>query len=206
MSCVKRRQFCTFLKVLMATYIFVALPQSIHLLGTGTMHNEHEGDGSVRSNLSEKINFVVTSCNGNIFCVTGALWGESTGERMTHTCVNKLNIIDWDNSWLVTWSASSHYLNQCWNFVMWTWKKLQCNLNQNLYILFKKINGKISPAKLRAFFWASMGEHDCDPLLLCWLIEQLYSCHCWQSTFHIKYIKTHKYIKSYILMLKHFFI
>ena len=31
------------------------------------------------------------------------------------------------------------------------------------------------------------------------MIEQLYSCHCWQSTFHIKYIKTHKHIKSYTI-------
>ena len=30
--------------------------------------------------------------------------------------------------------------------------------------------------------------------------------HCWQSTFHIKHIKTHIHLKSYILMLKPFFL
>ena len=39
-----------------------------------------------------------------------------------------------------------------------------------------------------------------------WLIEQLYSRHCWQGTFYIKYINTHMYLKSCILMLKPFFL
>ena len=36
--------------------------------------------------------------------------------------------------WLVTWTAPSHYLNQCCNIVNWTLgNKLQWNLNQNSY-------------------------------------------------------------------------
>ena len=44
------------------------------------------------------------------------LWG-----RMTHIYVIKLT----------TWSASSHYLNQCWNIVNSHGTKLQWNLNRN---------------------------------------------------------------------------
>ena len=41
----------------------------------------------------------------------------------------------WFRQWLVTWSAPSHYLNQCWNIVNWTLRnKLQWNSNQNTKI------------------------------------------------------------------------
>ena len=43
-------------------------------------------------------------------------WG-----RVTHICLGKL-----------TWTAPSHYLNQCWNIVYWTLRnKLQWNFNRN---------------------------------------------------------------------------
>ena len=56
-------------------------------------------------------------------------WG-----RVTHICVANLTIIGSDNG---SWSAPSHYLNQCWNIVNWTLRsKLQCNFNwiSNIFI------------------------------------------------------------------------
>ena len=41
----------------------------------------------------------------------------------------------WFRQWLVAWSASSHYLNQCWDIVNWTLRdKLQWSRNRNSYI------------------------------------------------------------------------
>ena len=41
--------------------------------------------------------------------------------------------------WLVAWMAPSHYLNQWWNIVNWTWSnKLQWNVNQNKKLFFCK--------------------------------------------------------------------
>ena len=41
----------------------------------------------------------------------------------------------WFSSWLVAWSAPSHYLNQCWNIANWTIKDyIQWNRNQSSYI------------------------------------------------------------------------
>ena len=40
----------------------------------------------------------------------------------------------------------------------------------------------------------------------CWLSEQLNSRHCWQIKFDIKSIKKHIYSKSYIYLLKPFFL
>ena len=51
---------------------------------------------------------------------------------MTHICVGNLTIIGSDG-----WTAPSHYLYQCWNFVNWTFRnKLQWNLirNWNIFI------------------------------------------------------------------------
>ena len=46
-----------------------------------------------------------------------------------HICVSELGQ-HWFRQWLVTWSAPSHYLNQCWNIVNWTFRnKLQWNSN-----------------------------------------------------------------------------
>ena len=40
---------------------------------------------------------------------------------------------------IVTWSATSHYLNQCWNIVNWTPRnKLQWNFNRNSYIFIQE--------------------------------------------------------------------
>ena len=51
--------------------------------------------------------------------------------RVTHICVSKLTIIGSDSGW----TASSHYLNQCWNIINFILRnKLQWNLNRNSYI------------------------------------------------------------------------
>ena len=51
-------------------------------------------------------------------------WG-----RVTHICVVELGH-HWFRQWLVACSALSHYLNQCWNIVNWTFRnKLQWNFN-----------------------------------------------------------------------------
>ena len=42
-------------------------------------------------------------------------WG-----RMTHICVTKQINHNWFRQWLVAWLVPSHYLNQCWNIVIWT--------------------------------------------------------------------------------------
>ena len=40
-----------------------------------------------------------------------------------------------DNGLIVAYSAPSHYLNQCWNIINWTFRdKFQWNLNRNLFI------------------------------------------------------------------------
>ena len=38
----------------------------------------------------------------------------------------------------MTWSAPSHYLNQCWHIVNGTLRKFQWNLNQNSHIIFQE--------------------------------------------------------------------
>ena len=45
----------------------------------------------------------------------------------------------WFRQWLVAWSATSHYLNQCWDIVNWTLRnKLQWNFNRNFNIFIQK--------------------------------------------------------------------
>ena len=48
----------------------------------------------------------------------------------------------WSRQWLITWSAvsaSSHYLNQCWNIINWTLRnKLQGNFNRNSCIFIQE--------------------------------------------------------------------
>ena len=64
----------------------------------------------------------------NLSCAHLTHWG-----GVTHICVVELGH-HWFRWWLVACSASSHYLNQCWNIVNWTLgNKLQWNLNQNLH-------------------------------------------------------------------------
>ena len=58
-------------------------------------------------------------------------WG-----RVTHICVSWLDHHRF-RSWLVAWTAPSHYPNQCWNIVNWTLRnKLQWifNRNSNIFI------------------------------------------------------------------------
>ena len=61
---------------------------------------------------------------------------------MAGECLNSLRPSDaymchwykhhWFISWLVAWTAASHYLNQCWNIVNWILRnKLQWNFNRN---------------------------------------------------------------------------
>ena len=57
---------------------------------------------------------------------------------MTHICVSKI-YHHWFGKWLVTWSAPSHYQNQCWNIVNWTLgNKLQWNFTRNSYIFIQE--------------------------------------------------------------------
>ena len=45
----------------------------------------------------------------------------------------------WFKSWLVAWTAPSHYLNQCWNIVNWTLRnKRQWNFNRNSYVFIQE--------------------------------------------------------------------
>ena len=58
-------------------------------------------------------------------------WGQ-----VTLIWVSKIILTGSDNG-LVTWSAQSHYLNQCWNIVNWTLRnkfEWNCNWNSNLFI------------------------------------------------------------------------
>ena len=56
-------------------------------------------------------------------------WG-----RVTHICVNKLTIISSDNG-----LSPSHYLNQCWEIVVWTTRNLlKWNPNRNPYIFIQE--------------------------------------------------------------------
>ena len=51
--------------------------------------------------------------------------------RVTHICVSESGQ-HWFRKWLVAYSASTHYLNQCWFTVNWTLRnKLQPNFNRN---------------------------------------------------------------------------
>ena len=55
-----------------------------------------------------------------------------------HICVGNLGR-HWFRWWLVTYAASSHYLNQCWNVVNWTLgNKRQWNFNRNTYIFIQE--------------------------------------------------------------------
>ena len=61
-------------------------------------------------------------------------WG-----RVMHICVVELGH-HWFRQWLVTCSAPSHYLNQCWNIVNWTFRnKLQWIFNRNTNIFVHEI-------------------------------------------------------------------
>ena len=89
----------------------------------------------------------------------GPTWGPSGADRTlvgpmlapwTHIC-GKLTIIGLNWSWLITWTASSYFLNQCWNVVHWTLGyKFQWNFNQNSNILLL-ILLKMSSWKWRSF-------------------------------------------------------
>ena len=48
----------------------------------------------------------MTSSNGNIFCVTGPLWGESTGHRRIPLTKAK------DEFWCFLWSAPEQTVKQ----------------------------------------------------------------------------------------------
>ena len=45
----------------------------------------------------------------------------------------------WFRQWLVAWTTPSHYVNQCWNIVNWTFRnKLQWNFHRNSYIFIQE--------------------------------------------------------------------
>ena len=78
----------------------------------------------------------ISSAKGLPFCPDISVlthWGQ-----VTHICISKLHH-HWLKQWLVTWSAPSHYLNQCWNIFNWTLRnKFRWNLNQNSYIFIQE--------------------------------------------------------------------
>ena len=58
----------------------------------------------------------------------------------------------WFKSWLVTWSAPSHYLNQCANIGNWNLRNnLQWNFNQNSCIFIQENRLEMSSGKWRPF-------------------------------------------------------
>ena len=83
---------------------------------------------------------------------------------MTHICVSKLAIINSDN-WLatgwITWLATSHYLNQCYDIVNWT-NKLQWNLNRNSNIFIKENAFENVVCEMASFLSRSQCVKQCD--------------------------------------------
>ena len=95
-------------------------------------------------------------CCKACFCISGGTWGMneklplmvlcwhnypiiSHWGRVTHICIDKLTIIGSDNGLSPTWTAPSHYLNQCWNIVNWTLgNKIQLNFNWNSNIFIQE--------------------------------------------------------------------
>ena len=70
---------------------------------------------------------------------------------MLHICGSESGQ-HWFRKWLVTYSASNHYLNQCWVIVNWTPRnKLQRNFSQNRKFSFMKMHFKLSSVKWRPF-------------------------------------------------------
>ena len=68
-----------------------------------------------------------------------------------HICTSE-SCQHWFRKWLVTYSAPSHYLNQCWVIVNWTLRnKLQRNFSKKITFSFKKAHLKMSSAKWRLF-------------------------------------------------------
>ena len=67
---------------------------------------------------------------------------------------------------------------------------------------FKESTGLQTSCLLLNLVWFNGWDAVCNIVVIIqhWLIKQLYSRHCWQSTFHLKYIKTHifKILYSYV--------
>ena len=83
-------------------------------------------------------NTLVGTCPWRVCEMTNCRLSLNSLSRVTHICVSRLDH-HWFRKWLVAWSAPSHYLNQCWNIVNWILrKKLQWNLNHNLYIFIQE--------------------------------------------------------------------
>ena len=95
-------------------------------------------------------NYLLGSCTGKwswILCVH--LYFRCNCQFSDTQIVNLLRLSDaymgqstnhhWFRQWLVTWLAPSHYLNPCWNIVIWTLRnKLQWNLNRNSNIFMQE--------------------------------------------------------------------
>ena len=73
-----------------------------------------------------------------------------------HICVSESGQ-HWFREWLVTYSAPSHYLKQCWFVVNLALRnKVQWNFNQNVKLSFKKMHLKTSSA----IWWPFCPERD----------------------------------------------
>ena len=69
---------------------------------------------------------------------------------MPHICISKSS-----QRWLVTYSAPSHYLDQCWVIVNWIFGN---DLPWNFDLSFTKIHLEISSLKRRPFCQGGRGE------------------------------------------------
>ena len=80
----------------------------------------------------------------------------------------------WFKQWLVAWTAPSHYLNQCWNIVNWTWGTNVHEILINIHTFSsKKMHLKASSAIRRPFCFAlnmlkSLTTRFCE---ISWLLQ-----------------------------------
>ena len=72
--------------------------------------------------------------------------------QVTHICISKLTIIGSDNG-LLPGRRHSHYLNQCWDIVNWTFgNKIQWQFNHNSNIFIQE-NGVCEMASILSRPW-----------------------------------------------------
>ena len=69
-----------------------------------------------------------------------------------HICISECGK-HWFRKWLVAYSATSHYLNQCWVIINWTiGNRLQWNFNQNTRLFIHESAPENIVCKMAAIF------------------------------------------------------
>ena len=84
---------------------------------------------------SQQSSLYKNELNGNLACntVLKTFWSLTHWGRVRQTNHH------WFRQWIVAWSSSSHFLNQCWNIVNWALKnKLYWNLNRISHIFINE--------------------------------------------------------------------